>query len=62
MRHSHISLLAELEVSQKAVMQRVGHSSSRITNEIYTHVTPKMNQKLLEKLNSFSGQKVGKTE
>lgn len=62
MRHSHISLLAELEVSQKAVMQRVGHSSSRITNEIYTHVTPKMNQKLLEKLNSFSGQKVVKTE
>lgn len=62
MRHSHISLLAELEVNQKAVMQRVGHSSSRITNEIYTHVTPKMNQKLLEKLNDFSGQLVGKIE
>lgn len=56
MRHSHISLLAELEVNEKAVMHRVGHSTSKITQEIYTHVTPKMDSKLLEKLNNFSGQ------
>lgn len=52
MRHSHISLLLENGVPQKAVMQRVGHASVSITNEIYAHVTPKMENNIIEVLNS----------
>ena len=38
-RHTHISKLAELGVPIYVIQQRVGHSNSRVTQEIYTHVT-----------------------
>ena len=38
-RHSHISLLAELGIPLTAIMDRVGHSDSKTTLEIYSHVT-----------------------
>lgn len=38
-RHTHISKLAELGVPMYVIQQRVGHSNSRVTQEIYTHVT-----------------------
>lgn len=51
MRHSHISLLAEMGINQKVVMQRVGHATSAITNNVYTHVTPNMTKELNQKMN-----------
>ncbi len=50
MRHSHISLLAEMGVNQKVVMQRVGYATSTTTNNIYTHVTPNMSKELSQKM------------
>lgn len=38
-RHTHISKLAALGVPMYVIQQRVGHSNSRVTQEIYTHVT-----------------------
>lgn len=40
-RHSHISLLAELNVPIKVIMERVGHSDEKKILKIYTHVTKK---------------------
>ncbi len=54
MRHSHISLLAEMGINQKVVMQRVGHATSTITNNIYTHVTPNISKKLNQKMNRIN--------
>ena len=54
MRHSHISLLAEMGINQKVVMQRVGHTTSTITNNIYTHVTPNMSKELNKKMNRIN--------
>nr|WP_270327117.1 tyrosine-type recombinase/integrase [Lactococcus petauri] len=54
MRHSHISLLAERGINQKVVMQRVGHATSTITNNIYTHVTPNMSKELNQKMNRIN--------
>lgn len=54
MRHSHISLLAEMGINQKVVMQRVGHATSTITNNIYTHVTPNMSKELNKKMNRIN--------
>lgn len=54
MRHSHISLLAEMGINQKVVMQRVGHATSTITNNIYTHVTPNMSKELNQKMNRIN--------
>lgn len=52
-RHSYISLLAELGVPPKAIMEQVGHSNLKITTELYTHVTKKVNSDIANKLNSL---------
>lgn len=53
-RHTHISLLAEMGVPLKAIMQRVGHHNPNTTLNIYTHVTDAMQDKVVEKLNAMS--------
>lgn len=49
-RHSHISTLASLGVDIKTIMQRVGHSDEKTTIRVYTHVTEKMNNDMMDKL------------
>ncbi len=51
LRHSHISLLAELGVPIIAIMERVGHRDETITLRIYSHVTENVQDELKEKLN-----------
>ena len=51
-RHTHISILAELGIPLKAIMQRVGHNDPATTLSIYTHVTQHMINDIVEKLNS----------
>lgn len=53
LRHSHISLLVELGVPIKAIMQRVGHSDEKMILQVYSHVTEKMKEDLMEKMNDF---------
>lgn len=52
-RHSHISLLSELNVPIKAIMQRVGHQDEATTLKIYTHVTQKQKADIVDKLNNL---------
>ena len=49
-RHTHISKLAELGVPLYVIQQRVGHSNSRITEEIYLHVTKKARNQVIPAL------------
>ncbi|MGT2967761.1 transposase [Streptococcus azizii] len=53
LRHSHISLLAELNVPLKLIMERVGHGDEKTTLEIYTHVTDTMREDLKGKLENM---------
>ena len=53
LRHSHISLLAELGIPIKAIMERVGHRDESITLRIYSHVTKNIQDELREKLNQI---------
>ena len=39
MRHSHISLLSQLGISLRAIMDRVGHPDHKTTQQIFNHVT-----------------------
>ena len=50
-RHTHISMLVELGVSLKTIMQRVGHNDPNTTLSIYTHVTKSMHDDVINKLN-----------
>lgn len=52
-RHSHISLLAELEVPIKAIMERVGHTNEKMTLGVYTHATERMKFNVTEKLDKL---------
>lgn len=52
-RHSHISLLAELNIPIKTIMQRVGHTDEKITLQIYTHVTKKQKVVVAEELSKL---------
>lgn len=50
-RHTHISMLAELGIPLKTIMQRVGHNDPNTTLSIYTHVTKSMHDDVINKLN-----------
>lgn len=54
LRHSHISLLAELGIPIKAIMERVGHIDESITLRVYSHVTQNMRDEVKEKLNQIT--------
>ncbi|QDK71494.1 tyrosine-type recombinase/integrase [Lactococcus protaetiae] len=52
-RHSHVSLLAELNLPLKSIMERVGHSNANTTLKIYNHVTKKTRDEVMEALNNI---------
>ena len=45
LRHTHCSLCAEAGMELDAISRRLGHGDSRITKEIYFHVTKRMQEK-----------------
>ena len=53
LRHSHVSLLIEMGVPIKSIMERVGHSNEQMILRIYSHVTKKMNDDLVEKMRNL---------
>ena len=53
LRHSHISLLAELGLPVKAIMERVGHRDESITLQVYSHVTENIQDEVRTKLNQI---------
>lgn len=44
LRHTHTSLLAESGVPLETISRRLGHSDSKITRQIYLHVTSKVRE------------------
>ena len=52
-RHTLLSYLAEKGVPLKAIMDRVGHEDSDTTMKIYTHVTNKMKDKVVDMINEL---------
>jgi intergrase/recombinase len=42
MRHAYVTMLAEQGVHERVAQQLAGHADSRITREVYTHVTARM--------------------
>lgn len=52
-RHTHASLLFEAGATIKQVQERLGHSNSKTTLDIYTHITKKAEQDTAEKFAKF---------
>ena len=45
LRHTHTSLLASKGIPVEVISRRLGHSDSRITKEVYLHVTKELKEK-----------------
>ena len=45
LRHTHTSLLAEAGVPLEVISRRLGHENSKVTREIYLHVTKEMKRR-----------------
>jgi len=54
LRHSHISMLIEMGLPLRSIMDRVGHKNEKITLQIYSHVTKKMRDTMQEKLEEIN--------
>ncbi len=52
LRHTHVSYLMEQGIIIKAVQERVGHSSSRVTMDIYGHLVPGYQEQMREKIDA----------
>ncbi|MCC4344063.1 site-specific integrase [Limosilactobacillus reuteri] len=52
-RHTHVSKLAELGVPLYVIQHNVGHSKSRITEQVYLHITKNTQQALRNSLNKM---------
>lgn len=50
LRHTHTAMLAESGVPLEVISRRLGHSSSKITREVYMHVTDNMRKRDRDRL------------
>lgn len=53
LRHTHASLLLEQGISIDTISRRLGHDNSKVTKEIYLHVTEKLKEKDNEQLSNI---------
>lgn len=65
-RHTQATLLAEANANPKNISARLGHSTIKITQDLYTHVTDKMQQETMAllsgKLNADKTANADKTQ
>ena len=54
LRHTHTSLLAESGMSVDAIARRLGHENSKITRDIYLHVTKRQQYRENKQLDSIN--------
>lgn len=54
LRHTHVALLAENGMPLDMIGRRLGHSDSRITRDVYFHVTKKLQEKENQMLRKIS--------
>jgi hypothetical protein len=50
LRHTHATLLLAKGVNPKVVQERLGHATVSITLDVYSHVTPSLQQDAAERL------------
>lgn len=53
LRHTHVALLAEQGIPLDVISRRLGHSDSKVTRDVYFHVTERMkkrDQQLLDRV------------
>ena len=54
LRHTHVSLLAEAGVPLETISRRLGHSGSKVTKDVYLHVTKRLEERDRERISNTS--------
>jgi integrase len=62
LRHSHATQLLAAGVHPKIAQERLGHSSIAMTMDLYSHVTPNMQQDAAAKVDALLRQALAKTQ
>ena len=62
LRHTHATMLAAFGVPMKATQERLGHSTTRMTMEVYSHATAAMQDHAVTALDEFYRQAGKKSE
>ena len=57
LRHTHATVLMENNAKSKDIAVRLGHSSTKITEDLYTHDTPKMQKETVSILDKIYADK-----
>lgn len=53
LRHTHVSLMAEIKIELPTIQERLGHKSDTITRNIYLHVTKRSKREAADKFSAF---------
>ena len=59
LRHSHASQLLKAGVPVKVVSERLGHSTTSVTMDIYAHTLPNMQAEAVAKIDAALGKAIG---
>jgi integrase len=62
LRHTHATLLMKNGTNPKIVQERLGHSTINTTMNIYSHVTPNMQQDAIDGLTTHMEDELNKME
>lgn len=54
MRHTHVALMAEAGVDLGTISDRLGHAGSKVTKQVYMHVTERMKNERNERIKNIS--------
>ena len=57
LRHSHATLLLQAGTHPRVVMERLGHSSIRVTLDTYSHVVGGLQESAAQRFDDFVGAK-----
>ena len=62
MRHSYVSVLAALGVDIKYISEQVGHSTVKLTQDVYRHVLQRQRGETMRKLGAAISSNENPTE
>ena len=54
LRHTHAVLLLEAGAPMKYIQERLGHGSMRITADVYSHISKKLEEKTMDKFEEYT--------
>ncbi|WP_289355765.1 tyrosine-type recombinase/integrase [Paenibacillus sp. S-12] len=59
LRHTYAVLMLEAGADMKFIQEQLGHGSIKITSDVYAHISKKLEQRNMEKIESYTTNILG---